>query len=758
MQLDFSATGRTRVLVGTVLSTAFCVAAALFVDSFNFHLLSDAARLRSITTDIALPIVLATPLTYFFLSKLRELAASRNRLEATLGAMAQGLSLFDSESRLMLWNQKYGELFGMPPKSLSTGMRLADILSIQKGAGNFDGDPADLEARLVQRMAQGEPLGNEVRLASGRLIYSMHMPAPGGGWVATHDDITEIREQNLRLERQKEQLQAVLDHMNQGVTMFDGEGRMVMCNGFFEKLYRLPPRLAEFGMDREVLVHRMLEAGAVPQSAARDNPFVAHDGRKCEQLIQCPDGRYLRVVSSPMRNGGVVVTHEDVTERRAIETQIEHDALHDALTGLANRRYLERELERRRQECRTNGRTLGMLHIDLDRFKQVNDTLGHSVGDLMLVHTAQILAAGVGPGDFVARIGGDEFVVVTSEAKDRRRLNGLARRLASRLRKPLLHDGAESVIDSSIGIACERGPEIDVPRLMVNADLALHASKTSGRARITHYDEAMKQSFTQSKLLADQLRRGLERGEFVPYFQPKVDARSRQICGLEALVRWNHPERGLMVPGEFLPVAEELGLVALIDSQVLTRTVAQISDWRARGLSVPRVSVNVSALRLRDPALPRQIQQLQIPPGQLAFELLESIHLDNLDDVVAWNLDQIRELGVDIEIDDFGTGRASLLALLRLRPSKLKIDRQFTAPLAVSESARQLVRWILDVGHALNAKVVAEGVEDEEQAALLTSYGCDELQGYYFERAIDAADTARMLARGGEWSLTALSA
>ena len=213
-----------------------------------------------------------------------------------------------------------------------------------------------------------------------------------------------------------------------------------------------------------------------------------------------------------------------------------------------------------------------------------------------------------------------------------------------------------------------------------------------------------------------------------------------------------------MVPGEFLPVAEELGLVALIDSQVLTRTVSQISDWRARGLSVPRVSVNVSALRLRDPALPRQIQQLQIPPGQLAFELLESIHLDNLDDVVAWNLDQIRELGVDIEIDDFGTGRASLLALLRLRPSKLKIDRQFTAPLAVSESARQLVRWILDVGHALNAKVVAEGVEDEEQAALLTSYGCDELQGYYFERAIDAADTARMLARGGEWSRTAQSA
>ncbi len=427
------------------------------------------------------------------------------------------------------------------------------------------------------------------------------------------------------------------------------------------------------------------------------------------------------------------------TELETAKARIEHVALHDSLTGLPNRRYLDEHLQRLASVSTQNGRSVGLLHIDLDRFKQINDTLGHAAGDAMLVHAAQVLRQCVRHEDFVARIGGDEFVVVCTVEPGSDCLGDIATRIIGQMRVPVAYNGQQCRFGVSIGIASEGGAEIDARQLLVNADIALYRAKSRGRNRYEVFTDTLQADIVRNKKVADDILRGLERNEFIAYYQPQFDAHTLEIAGVEALVRWAHPTEGLLTPAAFLATADELNVVSTLDRLILEQTLADFERWRASGLDVPRVSVNVSARRLRDEELVTSLQRLAIPRGTLSFELLESIFLDDTDEIVRWNVDRIKELGIDIEIDDFGTGYASIVSLLKLQPRRLKIDRQLIQPIVKSVRQRHLVESIIEIGKTLGIDVVAEGVETMAHARILKRIGCDKLQGYAFGPVMSAA-------------------
>jgi diguanylate cyclase (GGDEF)-like protein len=398
---------------------------------------------------------------------------------------------------------------------------------------------------------------------------------------------------------------------------------------------------------------------------------------------------------------------------------------------LPNRRYLDEVLKQRATEAEAQGQALSLLHIDLDRFKQINDTLGHAAGDAMLEHVAQVLISNTRVEDFAARVGGDEFVVVSGEG-DEVALAAIANRIIERLREPVRYGDHWCRFGVSVGIASESGRHVDPDRLMINADIALYRAKGRGRNRCEFFTGALQAEVTRAKRLADEIQQGLERHEFVPYFQPQFDAETLEVVGVEALARWRHPSGRILAPAEFLDIAEDLDVVPVIDRIVLETSLNYLESWRQQSIIMPKLAVNVSARRLQDERLIETLSGIEFAPGQLAFELVESIFLDETDEVVRWNIDQIKELGIDIEIDDFGTGYASIVSLMRLKPKRLKIDRELVQPVVESAAQRQLVKSIVDIGRSLGIEVLGEGVETMAHAAILRKLGCATLQGYAF--------------------------
>jgi len=440
-------------------------------------------------------------------------------------------------------------------------------------------------------------------------------------------------------------------------------------------------------------------------------------------------------------------------ELETARARIEYTALHDHLTGLPNRRYLDAAIEAAAEEARQTGSRLAVLHIDLDRFKEINDTLGHIAGDRMLVHAAGVLNELKGPGDFVARIGGDEFVFVSSVAAGRN-LATLAEAIVEAMRKPVTFNGHICRFGASVGIASQSGATIDAKQLLVNADLALYRAKNRGRSRHEFFTSDFQAQIIVNKQTADDILSGIEQRRFLPWYQPQFCARTLDIAGVETLARWDHPTRGILAPDAFLKIAEDLDCVAMIDRVVLERSLADFAEWQRAGLGIGKISANVSSKRLHDPDLGRSLRTLEIAPKSLSFELLESIFLDDCDRTVLENLAEMRKLGIDIEIDDFGTGHASIVSLMKLSPRRLKIDRQLVKPVSRSPGQRKLVGTIVEIGRSLNIEVVAEGVETPAHVAIMRDLGCDILQGYALARPMPASAIPDFV-RAGEWRLQA---
>ena len=486
-------------------------------------------------------------------------------------------------------------------------------------------------------------------------------------------------------------------------------------------------------------------------SAERASAVETSDRSFLTQLIL---GAFALAVATAAGGTLVVRTRQlvlSIEQRKQAEDRIRHLAYHDALTGLPNRALMQDRLGAALAQARRHNRMLALLFLDLDRFKQINDVEGHAVGDHVLQGVAERLKGIVRDADTVARVGGDEFTVLLPEISLAQDAVSVADRILQDLRQPVTVDHREFHATTSMGIAFYPDDAEEADSLLRCADIAMYRAKEQGRDNYQFHTAAMSAQLAERLTVENDLRGALERNEFVVYYQPQVDIGNQQIVGVEALVRWQHPSRGLMLPADFIPVAEDSGLIVPLGEWVLRTACAQARAWQKSGLSPVRVAVNLSGRQFQQRDLPamvdRALKDTSLEPGYLQLEVTESVVMHDMDFTVA-TLDKLKAMGIQIAIDDFGSGHSSLNYLKRLPIDHVKIDRSFVRDLPTDLSDVAIVGSVVAMTRELNLKVVAEGVETEEQLAFLKDRQCDVVQGFLFSRPVPADAVEKMIAPG----------
>jgi diguanylate cyclase (GGDEF)-like protein len=492
-------------------------------------------------------------------------------------------------------------------------------------------------------------------------------------------------------------------------------------------------------------------------SAERASAVETSDRSFLTQLIL---GAFALVAATAAGGTLVVGTRQlvlSIEQRKRAEDRIRHLAYHDALTDLPNRSLMEDHLVKSLTQARRKGRMLALLYLDLDRFKRINEGVGHTLGDQVLQRVAERLTSTVREADTIARVGGDEFTVLLPKISRVEDAAQVAERILEGLRHPLVLDGSQLHTTTSIGVAFYPNDAEEADTLLRYADIAMYHAKEQGRDNYQFYNPGMKVPIPDPLALESDLRCALERDEFVVYYQPQVDISCQQIVGVEALVRWQHPSRGLMLPADFIPVAEESGLIVPLGEWVLRTACAQAKAWQEAALPAIRLAVNVSARQFqqRDLAemVDRALKETSLEPHCLQLEITESVVMHDMDFAIA-TLANLKAMGIQIAIDDFGCGHSSLNYLKRLPIDHVKIDQSFVRDLATDPSDAAIVGSVVAMTRELNLKVVAEGVETEEQLAFLKDRRCDVVQGFLFSKPMPADAVEKMIAPGTRLQLT----
>ena len=523
---------------------------------------------------------------------------------------------------------------------------------------------------------------------------------------------SEMASQHVRFE-------TALDNMVQGLCMFDEAGCVLVHNRRFAEMFHASAPGTP-----------TVEALPAPILGGRVARDASMQSRAFTRTLD--DERTIAVTEQPMEGGGWVATYEDVTERHKIEARMAFMARHDALTGLPNRVLYREHMEHALAKARRGG-GLAVLCVDLDNFKSVNDTLGHSVGDALLHAVAQRLLSETREADMVVRLGGDEFAIIQSAAVQPTESKVLAERLVTVLSEPFQLGDHGVSIGGSVGIAVTTDGLTNAETLLKSADLALYRAKADGRGTYRFFEAEMDARMQARRTLELDLRRAIVEKEFENFYQPLVSVDTREVSGFEALIRWRHPTRGMIPPGEFIPVAEDSGLITKIGALVLERACEDALTWPAH----VKVAVNLSPLQFKNRHLAEDVAaalaRSGLPASRLELEITESILLQDSDATLAI-LTDIRALGVHISMDDFGTGYSSLSYLRRFPFDKIKIDQSFIRNLEENGDCIAIVRAVLGLGKSLGMRVIAEGVETEEQLAILHEEGCEQVQGYLFSR------------------------
>jgi len=533
---------------------------------------------------------------------------------------------------------------------------------------------------------------------------------------------------------QHAKLEAALENMNQGLCLFDSNDRLVVANRRFAELFGAP----ELGASAAAVLNSSGLVGLMKLSQA-DTAAVFS--------CSLPDGRNIAVTQRPIRAGGWVATYEDTTERRAAEARLTHMAQHDQLTGLANRAVFQEHMRRVLGHAPADS-AVAVLCLDLDRFKAVNDALGHAAGDTVLRTVAQRLRECTRDTDLIVRIGGDEFVIVQAAANQPAAATALAHRLVVALSQPVDLDQQQVVIGTSIGVAVSEAASDTAETLLRAADIALYRAKADGRGTIRFFEAAMDVLVQARRKLELELRNALALKQFELFYQPLVNAEQGGIEGFEALVRWRHPDRGLVSPTAFIPVAEEIGLIGPLGEWVISKACFDAAKWPGS----LKVAVNLSPAQFRHRSIAEHVQAALelsgLPAGRLELEITESVLLQDDADVMK-TLFALRALGVRISMDDFGTGYSSLSYLRRFPFDKIKIDQSFVQGMVKHEDCRAIVRAVIGLGQSLKIAVNAEGVETAEQWDALRAEGCDQVQGFLFSKPRPGDDVLGMLAEHG---------
>ncbi|KSV65989.1 MULTISPECIES: EAL domain-containing protein [Sinorhizobium/Ensifer group] len=706
-----------------------------------------------------------------FVNEIAGLRNDETRWKYALDGALEGVWDHDFETGDLFYSATWRRLRGLSEDAQVDG-------TLENWIQNVHPDDHAHVRAAIERQDSGEAIFNTFeyreRHADGHWIWIESRGASVAYWpdgrpsriIGTDTDITARKEAEARLEEVSRRLRLALGVSKIGVFDFNLDALRDDWDERMFEIYGLDPA---DGAPSSETWENSLHPDDRDAVVLRTNEGIA-SGKPYSNAFRIvrPDGSVRHIRSNAatyvdhLGTRKLIGANWDVTEDIALQEElrqakasaearnreleqarirIEYNALHDYLTDLPNRRYLDQMLTE-------NVAVNAILHIDLDRFKQINDTLGHQAGDAMLTHAAAILRAHARHDDFIARIGGDEFVILCRRDRDLPQLTELAERIVHAFRRPIPYDGQLCRLGASIGIAFKGGEDIDAKQLLMNADIALYRAKSVGRDRVEVFSELIQTQILNAKRIGDDIRQAIEEGQFTVYYQPQFHARSLEISGVEALVRWNHPERGILTPFHFLKVAEEINVLPAIDRKVVELAYRDFQSWQKEGLGVPKISVNMSSPRLRDPGLIADLRDMRIPPGILSFELLESIFLDDPEDEIAGTISALGDLGIEIEIDDFGTGHASIIGLLNLNPARLKIDRALVGPMTEGAKQAKLVRAIVDIGHSLNIAVVGEGVETWEHAAMLRDLGCDVLQGYALARPMDRLELEQRLRRG----------
>ena len=431
---------------------------------------------------------------------------------------------------------------------------------------------------------------------------------------------------------------------------------------------------------------------------------------------------------------GVAAFSYTLRDLSAAKTRIEHLALHDQLTNLPNRRALQEYLEHCFDLAPSSEHRVAVLHVDLDRFKQINDLMGHAAGDEILRHAARAMQQQIGADDLTARVGGDEFVIVLRQAGTDAQVECIANRIIEAVSQPIEIWGDFVHVGASVGIAFLMAGETDPARILSNADIALYVAKSKGRGRASFYNDATRARFEGNMALLKDLRCGLDNGEITAFFQPQVDGVTGEVIGFEALARWRHPERGMLDPGVFITLAFEHGLGDRLTERIVSDAIAALLEWRARGLPAPSVSVNFSAKQLRDGGLVEYLDDTlfaaALEPEDIAIEVLESVLFSDGVDPALNTIEQLQKRGYKIELDDFGTGHASISNLRRFKVDGIKLDKDFVAGVDQDAEQEVILRTMIDLCRNLGIVCLAEGVETEAEKNKLISLGCSRFQGY----------------------------
>jgi diguanylate cyclase (GGDEF)-like protein len=548
------------------------------------------------------------------------------------------------------------------------------------------------------------------------------------------------------LGRQQVVLDSALENMSQGLCMFDAHGKIML----FNERYAAMLRRTDIALIGRFLVDVLREEQAKGQWQGDADEFFAtlvadaREGRTTSQVVN-RFGRSIRVVNQPMQGGGWVATFEDITEWLEAQAKISHMASHDALTGLPNRVLFHEQLEQGLRRAGSNDQ-LAVLCLDLDHFKDINDSLGHPIGDALLKEVGRRLKATVGDNDTVARLGGDEFAVVQIGRSEEAAARVLAGRLVEVISAPYEIDDHQIIIGVSIGISLSPQDGSNPDELLKNADLALYRAKADGRGTYRFFETGMDARAQARRLLEMDLRAALQRNEFEAYYQPIRDVASDRVVAFEALLRWNHPQRGLIAPINFIPLAEETGLIVQLGEFVLHGACADAATWP----DDVDVAVNLSPVQFKSPNLIASVTAALAASGlsahRLELEITESVLLQNSEATLA-TLHELRAMGVRISLDDFGTGYSSLSYLRSFPFDKIKIDRSFVSELATREDSMAIIRAVTGLGRSLGIVTTAEGVENDAQLELLRREGCTQAQGYLFSKPRPASDVAIMLNR-----------